>query len=69
MTTTEQTLLSPEQLAALLGVPLKTIYAWRYRGLGPRALKVGRHVRFRPSDVSQWLDEQADRPRIATGKT
>ena len=41
-----------------LGVPAQTIYDWRLRGYGPTAFKVGRHLRYRESDVMAWLDEQ-----------
>jgi excisionase family DNA binding protein len=58
--------LSPEDLAAELRVPLATVYGWRYKGTGPRALKVGRHVRYRREDVDAWLDAQAA-PRPAAG--
>ena len=51
-------LLTVEELAALLKVPPKTIYAWRYRRQGPRGIKVGRHLRFRRNDIEQWLDER-----------
>ena len=44
-----------EELAAYLAVPVKTVYAWRYRDAGPPGLKVGRFVRFRPEDVEAWL--------------
>lgn len=50
----------PEALADSLGVPLRTIYAWRARGKGPRAHKIGKHLRFRDSDVEAWLATQAD---------
>jgi len=43
------------ELAAYLAVPVKTVYAWRYRGAGPPGLRVGRFVRFRPEDVETWL--------------
>jgi excisionase family DNA binding protein len=49
-------LLSPSELAGYLGVPVKTIYQWHHRGSGPRYLKVGRHVRYRRSDVELWLE-------------
>jgi excisionase family DNA binding protein len=52
-------LLSLQELAEYLGVPSGTIYQWRYRGVGPAGIKVGRHVRFRMSDVQRWLDEMA----------
>ena len=55
-------LLSPDDLASYLGVPLKTVYNWRTEGKGPRGIKVGRHVRFRMNDVQAWLEENADEP-------
>ena len=52
-------LLSLQDLAELLQVPEATIYGWNHRGLGPMPLHVGRHVRYRPSDVEAWLDAKA----------
>ena len=54
-------LLSTPQLAAFLGVPVATIYAWRYKGHGPCGIKVGRYTRYRQADVDGWLREQEDR--------
>ena len=51
-------LLTVEDLAAYLNVPIATIYAWRYRGKGPKGLRVGRHLRFREGDVERWLSDQ-----------
>lgn len=48
-------LLSVEQLADLLQVPVSTIYFWRHQGAGPRAIRVGRYVRFDTADVTAWL--------------
>jgi excisionase family DNA binding protein len=63
---TDDELLSPEQLAKFLDVPVGTVYRWNYAGTGPRPLSVGRHVRYRESDVDKWLKEQAkDRSRPA----
>jgi hypothetical protein len=41
-------------------VPPRTVYNWRTRGLGPRGIRVGRHVRYRLADVDAWLDGLAD---------
>ena len=30
----------------------------RYMGTGPKFVKVGRSVRYRSSDVEEWLDQQ-----------
>lgn len=53
-------LLTIEDLAQYLQVPVQTIYAWRSRGEGPRGRKVGRYVRFYRSDVERWLDAHGD---------
>jgi excisionase family DNA binding protein len=49
-----------EWLSAYLGIPEKTIYAWRLRNEGPPAYRVGRHLRWRKSEVDQWLRERHD---------
>lgn len=55
-----QEFVSPEGLAALLALPVATVYGWRTKGVGPRGIKVGRHVRYRRSDVDAWLEAQSD---------
>ena len=55
-------LLSAEDLADFLGVPLNTVYVWNHRRQGPPALKVGRHLRYRWAEVEAWLiDQEVDR--------
>ncbi|MFJ8269468.1 helix-turn-helix transcriptional regulator [Streptomyces sp. NPDC094154] len=45
-----------QEVADYLQVPLATIYAWNYKGTGPKPIKVGRHVRYRWDDVESYLD-------------
>lgn len=52
-------LLTIEQVAEHLQVPVKTLYDWRHRGIGPKGLRVGRYVRYRPADIDSWLDDRA----------
>ncbi|MFI7607663.1 helix-turn-helix transcriptional regulator [Micromonospora sp. NPDC049366] len=52
-------LATPEEVSEYLTVPVATLYQWRHRGIGPRASKVGRHLRYRWPDVEKWLDEQS----------
>lgn len=47
---------SPE-LAEYLGVPVRTLDRWAYRKTGPKYVVVGRHRRYRWSDVEKWLAE------------
>jgi excisionase family DNA binding protein len=46
--------LTPEELAERQNVPLGTIYVWNSKGVGPKYLRVGRHVRYRLADVVEW---------------
>ena len=57
-TTTRSPLLTTAELAAYLGVPRATLYAWSYRSEGPPTIKVGRHLRYRESDIEAWLQHQ-----------
>lgn len=54
-----------DQVSRYLGVPVATLWAWRYRGTGPRAYRVGRHLRYRWEDVERYLNDQASRPSQA----
>jgi excisionase family DNA binding protein len=49
-------LLTVAELAEVIGVPVKTVYRWRHRGEGPPPIRVGRYLRFDPTDVNRWLD-------------
>lgn len=49
-------LLTADQLADSLQVPLATIYRWNYLRSGPPAIRVGRHVRYLEEDVLAWLE-------------
>lgn len=44
--------------AERLGVTPETLRNWRWRGDGPRYLKLGRAVRYRLIDLAAWLDER-----------
>ena len=46
--------------ARFLGVPPATLYQWRYLGTGPKAGRVGRHLRYLPADVLAWFREQQE---------
>jgi hypothetical protein len=45
-------------VSAFLGVPVGTLYQWRYMRVGPPAYRVGRHIRYDPVAVRTWLDTQ-----------
>jgi excisionase family DNA binding protein len=53
-------LLTPQDLAGYLEIPVATIYAWRHRRQGPPGFKVGRHLRYRLSDVERWISQRLE---------
>ena len=53
---------STVETAAYLGVPLNTLHALNYKGTGPRSYKIGRHRKYRPSDVETWCEQRASNP-------
>jgi hypothetical protein len=48
-----------EDVARYLAVPVETIRAWRKRDFGPRARKLGKHLRYDPVEVRSWFSEAA----------
>jgi excisionase family DNA binding protein len=66
----QRSLISPSQgserlmtlveVSQLLGVPVATLYGWRYRGEGPAGYRIGRHVRYRRAAVEAWIETRAD---------
>lgn len=51
-------LLTTEDLSLKLGKTPASLAQWRYLGLGPQFVKMGRNVRYRASDVDAWLAAQ-----------
>jgi excisionase family DNA binding protein len=50
--------MTTDEVAQLLRVPTKTLYAWRYKGYGPPAARVGRHLLYRRHAVLKWVGER-----------
>jgi excisionase family DNA binding protein len=47
--------LSLKELAEQLHVSVQTLYDLRSQGRGPTGFRVGRHLRFRQSEIEAWL--------------
>jgi DNA-binding transcriptional MerR regulator len=56
---TSERLRTVKEEAEHLQVPVGTLYAWSHQRIGPPVIRVGRHLRYRPSDTEKWLDAQA----------
>ena len=50
--------MTPEEVAERLRMPRATLYAWRYKNIGPAAVRLGRHLRYRVEVVEAWEAEQ-----------
>ena len=46
--------LSRRELADRFGLPVKTLAQWASKGTGPPYARMGRHVRYRLSDIIEW---------------
>jgi len=58
-------LITTAELAAFVSLPVQTLRQWRYLGVGPKAFRVGRHLRYEPAEVRRWLDEDCRSERSA----
>ena len=59
-------LMRQEDAAQMLGVSPRALEAWRYRGGGPRYIRIsGRCIRYRRSDIMTWI---AERERHSTSE-
>lgn len=53
-------ILTIDEVAAWVRLPRQTLYSMRARGLGPPAAKLGKHLRYRRSDVERWIQDHLD---------
>ncbi len=53
-------MLTTSELADHLSVSRQVIYDLRHKGEGPRGIHVGKELRYRISDVRDWLETRAD---------
>jgi predicted DNA-binding transcriptional regulator AlpA len=51
-------LLNERDISRITGLSLATIRRWRLLGQGPKFRKCGSAVRYKPQDVSDWLDSR-----------
>ncbi|MBP2437243.1 hypothetical protein JOF34_001829 [Microbacterium amylolyticum] len=55
-------LLNEHDAAMWLTVSVGSLRAWRGQGTGPRYIKVGAQVRYRPGDLDAYLESQLCEP-------
>ncbi|MGP5598979.1 helix-turn-helix transcriptional regulator [Glutamicibacter arilaitensis] len=50
---------TPAQLSERFGMTTGALAQMRYKGSGPKFIKLGgRQIRYRESDIQAWLDQQ-----------
>lgn len=60
-------LLTTQQLADYLGVPVATLYAWRHEGAGPPGFRVGKHVDTDPATSNSGSPNDWAPPIVGPG--
>jgi excisionase family DNA binding protein len=53
-------MMTVEDLAEYLGIPIPTVYKQRSEGTGPPGFRVGKYVRWRRPEVDAWLESKRD---------
>jgi len=53
-----QELLNEHQVAQLVALSVASVRRWRLLRIGPKYLKIGSAVRYRPADISTWLESR-----------
>ncbi|WP_369808976.1 helix-turn-helix domain-containing protein [Nocardia sp. NRRL S-836] len=49
---------NPDEVATFLNIPKKTLQKWRSEKTGPPWRRYGKHVRYEPRLVREWLSNQ-----------
>ena len=57
-TTSLETLMTEHHLARITGMSVATVRRWRLLRQGPKYIKIGAAVRYKPEDVSAWLESR-----------
>jgi predicted DNA-binding transcriptional regulator AlpA len=53
-----ETFLNEHDVARITGLSVASVRRWRLLRQGPKYLKIGAAVRYRPEDVNAWLNSR-----------
>jgi len=53
-------LLIEQDVANHIGVSIQTLRKWRYDGIGPRHIKIGRTIRYRQEDIDAFFAQASE---------
>ena len=51
-------LLNEHDVARITGLSVASVRRWRLFRQGPKYLKIGAAVRYRPEDIAEWLESR-----------
>jgi predicted DNA-binding transcriptional regulator AlpA len=63
----EANLLTEDDVAKFLCVPINTLYKWRREHYGPPQLRIERTVRYRRDEVLKWMKEHTEPLAVCGG--
>jgi predicted DNA-binding transcriptional regulator AlpA len=55
--------LTEVEAAGRLGLKVATLRAWRHQGKGPAFVRLGRAIRYLPSDIDEFLVANRHQPK------
>jgi predicted DNA-binding transcriptional regulator AlpA len=58
MNNISQSLLTEHDIARITGLSVASVRRWRLFRQGPKFLKLGAAVRYKPEDLTEWLDSR-----------
>ncbi|MGH8892611.1 MAG: helix-turn-helix transcriptional regulator [Actinomycetes bacterium] len=58
-------LLTMNEVADVIRVPVATLRYWRHLGTGPHSFRIGRSVRYWNTEVQHWLERQSNDPQAS----
>lgn len=47
-----------DQVAVYLKIPVQTLRTWRKNKTGPKAARIGKHLRYDPRQVRRWVEQR-----------
>ena len=53
-----ENLLNEHDVARITGLSVASVRRWRLLRQGPKYLKIGAAVRYKPEDISAWLESR-----------
>lgn len=51
-----------KEAAQYLGLKPKTLAHWAINGAGPRYIRIGRTIRYRPTDLEEYMESRVVEP-------